>query len=372
MEKYFRFKGFWVRLSHSNPAGLHRLDKKIEDRYKESCKNAGERLKQIYEPAEFVCNNHAEIRDSKYNLQIIIPAYNAQRYIEACLDSIFLQKTKYTYTIVMIDDGSTDLTTFIVEKRYKNKNLRVLRQANQGTASARNEGLSVIEADYVMFVDADDVLKQDAIEKLLDKAYETDACLVEGGYEVRNNGFYKAVTHQEEEVKEPCGTLWGFSWAKVYKASLFSDVCFPAGYWYEDTIVSYILHTKCAKAYTIKDVVYKYRKNVNGFSHIRGNDVKLLDSFWVLFYVLKEMQRRGTAITQTVYESILQSIVTCCKRLLFMNDEIRREVLEAFSELLNDDFKDIRSENEFLSVFEKTVRNNDYNKFRKVLPYMKE
>ena len=372
MEKYFRLREFWVRHSHSNLSGLHRLDKKIADKRKEPRRNAGERLKQIYEPAEFVCSNHAEIKEPKYNLQIIIPAYNAQKYIVACLESIFSQKTKYTYKIVLIDDGSTDLTTSIVEKRYKDKNLKMLRQANQGTASARNEGLSVIEADYVMFVDADDVLKQDAIEKLLSKAYETDACLVEGGYEVCNNGLYKAITHQEDEVKEPCGTLWGFSWAKVYKASLFSDVCFPAGYWYEDTIVSYILHTKCTKAYTIKDVVYKYRKNVNGFSHIRGNDVKLLDSFWILFYVLKEMQVRGTKISQKVYESILQSMVTCCKRLFFMNDEIRREVLEAFSELLNTDFGEMHSENEVLSIFEKTVRNNDYNKFRKVLPYMKE
>lgn len=372
MEGLFRLREFWVRHTHLNSSRLQIIDRKIEDTVNKTRSNPEEKLKRTYEPPMFSCNGASKIGEAKYNLQIVIPMYNAQKYICACLDSILSQKTSYTYKIILVDDGSTDMTTAVVQNRYKDKNIKVIRQANKGTASARNVGLDHIEADYVMFVDSDDVLKPGAIEVLLKKAYEESACVVEGGYEIMSGCLKRSKLHQDKNVTELCGELWGFAWAKVFKAELFKDVSFPECYWYEDTIVSYILYPKCKKAYTVKDPVYRYRNNFKGLSHIRGNGVKLLDSFWVLYYVIKEMNARGTEMTQRRYEAILLSMVTCCKRLIFMNDDIRKEVLEAFSLLLNRDFKDKRSEDAALSVFEKTVRNNDYKKFRKILVYIRE
>lgn len=372
MDGLFRLREFWVRHAHINTSRLQTIDKKIEDTVVKTSHNPEEKLKRTYEPPSFSCGGVSTIGETKYNLQIVIPMYNAQKYICSCIDSILSQKTSYTFKIILVDDGSTDMTTSVVESRYKDKNIEIIRQANKGTASARNVGLKYIEADYIMFVDSDDVLKPDAVEILLNKAYENSACVVEGGYEILSGGIGRSILHQDKNVSELCGELWGFAWAKVFKAELFLDTSFPEGYWYEDTIVSYILYTKCVRAYTIKDVVYKYRNNIKGLSHIRGNDVKLLDSFWVLYYVIREMRARGIETTQRIYEAILLSMVTCCKRLIFMNDDIRKEVLEAFSELLNRDFKDKKSKDLVLAVFEKTVRNNDYRKFRKILVYIKE
>ena len=372
MAGLYRLRDFIVRHAFVSCGRLHRIDTKVEDRV--CLRNGGsiDSIRRIYRPAAFSCKKDNNIGETKYNLQIVIPMYNAQKYIIACLDSIFLQKTEYSYKVIVIDDGSTDSASNIIKDKYKDKNLSIILQRNKGTASARNEGIASIEADYVMFVDADDMLKPNAIENLLNSAYEKNACVVEGGYELFSRGIPFPVSHLDEEVSELCGNLWGFAWAKVFKAELFKDICFPQGYWYEDTIVSYILYPKCLKAYTIKDTVYRYRRNPKGFSRIRGNDVKLLDSFWVLYYTIREMQARGIQITQGKYEAILRSMVTCCKRVMFMNEDIRKEVLCVFSGMLDSEFGNISSENVELAIFERIVRNNDFYKLRRVLPCLKD
>lgn len=372
MAGLFRLRDFIARHAYVSLGRLHRIDKKVEDRVCERKPGSVEKIRKIYRPAEFLCSKENTVGEKKYNLQIIIPMYNAQKYIVRCLDSIFSQKTDYTYKVIVIDDGSTDSASKIIKEKYTDKNLQVIMQRNKGTASARNEGLAVIEADYVMFVDADDMLKSSAIDVLLKKAYEENACAVEGGYELFSRGFSFQICHLDREVPELCGNLWGFAWAKVFKAELLKDICFPQGYWYEDTIVAYILYPRCIKAYTIKDVVYRYRRNPKGFSRIRGNDVKLLDSFWVLYYTIKEMQARGIVITQGKYEAILRSMITCCKRVMFMNDDIRKEVLCVFSEMIDTDFATFKCEDPDLAIFEKIVRNNDYYKFRRILVCLRE
>lgn len=372
MEQFVRIKEYLIRHFHLSDVCFKHIDNHTPDRKCESSGKARERLLRSYEPPAFCCDAQNEILSPKWNLQIVIPMYNSQEYVISCIDSIVNQKTKYTYKVIVIDDGSTDSATPLVRARYEGYPVEVIRQANKGTAAARNLGITKIEADYVMFVDSDDMLAPGAIEMLLDKAYEEDLCIVEGSYEFMANGFRKAVLHENSKFAEPCSNLWGFAWAKVIRAPLFNDICFPKGYWYEDTMISYILYTKCKNAATIKNVVYKYRRNKKGFSHIRGNATKLLDSFWVLVKTLEALKVRNVDISAEMYDYILGSMITCSKRLMYMNDEIRREVLEAFSDLLNSEFSDFSTENFQHRVFEKVVRNNDYVKYNKLVMYIRE
>ncbi len=372
MDFLLRVQDYIIRHLKLNRFGVKHIDKYVPDIRIDSSKKAKDRLLRIYEPPAFKCTAENEVADFRCNLQIVIPMYNSQKYIFRCINSIINQRTRYIYRIIIIDDGSTDSATPLVRAKYKDYPLEVRRQANRGTAAARNAGITKIEADYVMFVDADDMLAPGAIDSLLDCAYKEDACIVEGGYEFFSNGLRKRVKHTSETYTEPCGKLWGFAWAKVFRASVLKDACFPEGYWYEDTIVSYILYTKCTKAVTLDKNVYLYRRNKNGFSHIRGNGSKLLDSFWVLDNVIKEVQERNIPTTQGMYEFILGSMVTCSRRLMYMNDEIRKEVMEAFSDMLNTTFASYNTENEYLSVFQKVLRNNDYNKYKRVVLCIKE
>ena len=95
---------------------------------------------------------------SKVFLSFIIPAYNSERYIEPCLDSI-INQTCDDYEIVIINDGSTDRTSDIIDKyikEYPEKTIRVYMQQNQGISSARNNGIDKAQGEYITFVDHDD------------------------------------------------------------------------------------------------------------------------------------------------------------------------------------------------------------------------
>ena len=96
--------------------------------------------------------------ESVYDLQIIVPAYNAEKYIKDCLDSVCNQHSKYRTLVTVINDGSTDGTEHILagitsENGGNELCIRVINQDNRGHSGARNAALSNIEAKYVMFLD---------------------------------------------------------------------------------------------------------------------------------------------------------------------------------------------------------------------------
>ena len=98
--------------------------------------------------------------DTKPVLSIIIPIYNAEEYLEECLESVINQEVPFDeYEIICIDDGSTDNSNSILEKYNKIiDNLTVFYQNNNGVSSARNKGIKLAKGDYIWFVDADDFI----------------------------------------------------------------------------------------------------------------------------------------------------------------------------------------------------------------------
>ena len=97
---------------------------------------------------------------------IIIPAYNAEKYIELCLDSISKQSFN-DYELIIINDGSTDHTFNICNRFALNKKqIHLINKENAGVSVARNVGLQQAEGEYVLFVDADDILYPNALSTL--------------------------------------------------------------------------------------------------------------------------------------------------------------------------------------------------------------
>jgi glycosyltransferase involved in cell wall biosynthesis len=102
-------------------------------------------------------------------LSFIIPAYNCEKYIEACVDTLLDQDLpKNQYEIVIINDGSTDHTAAILNKlSTENKNIRLVNQVNQGRHAARNTGASLAEGRYIWFIDNDDVISRNCLKSVL-------------------------------------------------------------------------------------------------------------------------------------------------------------------------------------------------------------
>ena len=89
-------------------------------------------------------------------LSIVIPIYNAEKYIEECLASI-LPEMDDEIELLLIDDGSTD-SSYNVIQRYEKSNIRILHHENHGVSYTRNRGIAEAAGTYIMFVDADDRL----------------------------------------------------------------------------------------------------------------------------------------------------------------------------------------------------------------------
>ncbi|MBQ4034752.1 MAG: glycosyltransferase family 2 protein [Paludibacteraceae bacterium] len=242
-----------------------------------------------------MCENN--IADNpKYNLQVIIPAYNVEKYIEDCVESVLNQETKYNYIVYIVNDGSTDTTRQILKKYENDSRVILIDQKNKGLSGARNTALKNINADYVTFVDSDDILDEGAIEALLSKAYELDADVVQGNFrrfktDVKN---YTTGSNLSESSETRPNDLMGFAWGKIYRNGLFSHLQFPEGYWYEDTMCNFLILPQCGKTATISKNVYYYRKaNKFSITHQTRSNPKCIDSYYITQLVLKEQEQLG-------------------------------------------------------------------------------
>lgn len=111
-------------------------------------------------------------------ISIIIPSYNQAEYLPDAIDSV-LNQTNKADEIFIIDDGSTDGSLEIAKKYERdNRNVFVVSQVNKGLASARNTGVMNASEDYVLFLDADDILLPTALEKIIEVIGETDADII--------------------------------------------------------------------------------------------------------------------------------------------------------------------------------------------------
>ena len=106
--------------------------------------------------------------EKQAKVSIIVPVYNAEDYIKKCISSICTQSVS-ELQIILVDDGSTDNSLEICRQLQKNDNrIEVFHQENQGASAARNKGMQLANAEWVMFVDSDDWLNEEAFRKAIE------------------------------------------------------------------------------------------------------------------------------------------------------------------------------------------------------------
>ena len=110
------------------------------------------------------------------DISIIVPIYNAEKYIAKCVDSL-VNQTKKELEFILINDGSTDNTEEII-KTYKDKRIKYYKNKNQGIGKTRNFGISKSTGKYIMFLDSDDYLSKNACQKMYEKILESNSDLV--------------------------------------------------------------------------------------------------------------------------------------------------------------------------------------------------
>lgn len=233
---------------------------------------------------------------SEVDLQIIVPAHNVESFIADCLESVVQQKTKYRFLATVVNDGATDRTGEIVEKyraKYP-KLIETITQENKGFSDARNTALSCLKGSYITFLDSDDLFKEGAVEHLMSCAEAEDADIVQGNwteFAIGGGGT------QQITVCQP----FGFPWGKAFRASVLKDFCFPEGYWFEDTSVSYILYGMNYKIRNTDSFVYRYRINPNGITATSS-----VETYYITELCLQEFPAFQVPYDMRAYEYFLR------------------------------------------------------------------
>ena len=224
-----------------------------------------------------MCETTSEsIKDSVMKkISVIIPAYNAERYIERTLNDLICQTYK-NLEIIVVDDGSTDRTGMICDEvAEKNPSIVVIHKQNGGVSSARNCGLEMATGDYIGFVDADDRVDSEMYEIMANVAIKNDSDLVACGFVQEFTEEIQIIEHHDSlpEVKNYVGrdqciqaiecnqeSIGTYSWNKIFCRSQIGDLRFPEDMALnEDTFFIYHFMNKAKKANFQKVPLYHYR-----------------------------------------------------------------------------------------------------------------
>ena len=242
------------------------------------------------------------------DLQIIIPAYNVEPYLADCLDSVLSQQTKYRFHVVLVDDGSTDATPAIADRYAGDPKLTIIHQANRGFSGARNVALETIFGKYLMFVDSDDILHPGAIEALLSEAFAHDCDVVEGGAYYLTGTEQTLMYRYEKSGSADPFTFHGQPWAKVYKARLFQNLQFPEGFWYEDSILAFLLWPVVKNPRRIPAMAYIHRRNPQGITAASRGRPKAIDTCWITQQLMAERETLGLPKDEAYFAQLIDQI----------------------------------------------------------------
>lgn len=206
----------------------------------------------------------------KPEISIIIPVYNAEKYLGKCIESV-LNQTFSDFEIILIDDGSTDSSPYICDEyALKDKRINVIHLMNGGVSKARNKGLDAAKGNYITFADSDDVLEPDAFKVYYDIAKAEKADIVRGGYFIEDETSHSSeiiVGDNNVVFEVPADYyLWleenryySFVWNSFSRHSLIKNLRFREDLtWLEDHTFFYKFYLQCKKMVSIATPTYHY------------------------------------------------------------------------------------------------------------------
>lgn len=207
-------------------------------------------------------------------VSVIIPIYNSEKFLKKCIESVQTQTLK-DIEIICVNDGSADNSLKIIKKYLEKDNrIKLINKKNEGLSAARNDGLEIAQGEYVSFVDSDDWIDKEFLEKLYLAAKKYNADIAVCG--IKRLRSYKWKYHlkfdKEEftddvnrkfqlcDVPEKC-----YVWNKIYKLSELKKhkLLFEPNILYEDRCFTCEALIKFKRLVVIPDVYYNYWTNPN-------------------------------------------------------------------------------------------------------------
>ncbi len=213
-------------------------------------------------------------------VSVIVPIYNAENYIKKSIDSL-IEQTLTDIEIILVDDGSPDNCPSICDEyAKKDDRIVVIHKPNGGLADARNAGMKLATAKYIMFLDADDLFESDSCENMYNIIESTGADYVIGNYQMmyedgtryEKPAFdlekYQEFKLDKHDYKKSFFVMNSTAWNKIYKVQFLKDnnITFKVPSPSEDDYFTSLCYIKANYGYYTSKVMYLYRNCLNSIS----------------------------------------------------------------------------------------------------------
>lgn len=318
-------------------------------------------------------------------ISVIVPFYNVEDYIGECLDSL-LQQSFDDMEILCINDGSTDSSLDIVnEYSERDDRIRVFTQENQGPAPARNLGLDNASGEFIYFMDADDILKDCALERIHGLAVEKDLDLVifkminfrdETGERFSTKYYDMAFlkkrvgdnvfSHYDLEPEEVFRVTVSPP-SKLFRRSLIGDIRFPCGLVFEDNPFFVEAFLRAERVYF--DDTYLYERRIRDNSLMTSSNRNFMD-FIEISEMLIQITKRYGLYDRYKRGLYLKTIDNLYRRFTQIGDEYKREFFERIKEYFETKREEYDSDEEFTQgderlkkVFYNALECDDYRAY---------
>ena len=320
-------------------------------------------------------------------ISIIIPIYNAEKYIDRCIESV-IQQTYTNMEIICINDGSTDNTLQILNNyAYKDIRIKIIDKKNEGVSSARNYGINVSTGKYIAFVDCDDYIESNTIEYLYDIISQNNIDIVRGNYfvnytdkEVTSNEnieiLYNKIIEKKMIINEivpmlMCGEINTYPVLLMIKKEILDKTCLfnIQIHFMEDKIFYIRLFLKANFIYISNKQLYHYVQNENSVT-LKPIDYKRnICDILKVNNIIEEILNNNDINYKKEYYETMKAIH--CKAiinyiyLMSINHEIDDFNTILDEEELVDFFKDLNKKR--LNIYERIVIKLIKNKNKKIL-----
>ena len=287
-------------------------------------------------------------------ISVIIPTHNSSQYIKKCLNSIVSQTYK-NLEIIVINDGSTDSTKEILENlQKKDKRIIIINKSNSGVSDSRNKGIEVSNGKYITFVDDDDWLEIDAIEKLYNCIkINADYSIVRGRYikeysdGTNENAIERFIMSEEHKdnieklINEVLsGNLYCYMWLLLIRTDIVKNkVFFNTNLaMMEDTIFYLDLLLNGNDIYFLDDITYHYFFNKNSASRSVNNCIRNYNNALLVNKLFKEKldkKNKNSIIRNKIYDTKTSKSIAEAIYLLFKKD--RQKMKKLYKEVCSSD-----------------------------------
>lgn len=278
-------------------------------------------------------------------VSLIIPVYNVESFLEKCLDSVQAQTYK-DLEVILVNDGSTDNSPEIINKYVAaNSNFKAYTIENSGQGGARNYGFEKAEGEYIAFLDSDDYIAPNCIERLTETAIKENSDIVVCNcYDVREDGSVIEMSRNNLDnvttsVFEKPQVLFNrvAPWGKLFKKSVFGNLRFATRVWYEDMRLIPKLYLNADKITYIDDALFYYVQR--GGSTMNNNNavrnLEIIDTFDDLIAYFKEKGVYETFEQELEFLIIEHIVVAGITRVVLCDNADKKSVLRKLEEYIS-------------------------------------